>query len=66
MNLYRLTWGVRHDLAGSYIIESEDGYPIVTYGPMPATLVSAFLRERYTMVAATMDRTIKELNDGPQ
>ena len=54
----KFSWSVHHDLGGSFVIEHEDGYPTVTYGPMPASLVSAFVCERQASVRHVFERIL--------
>lgn len=62
MNFYEVSWAVRHEPDGSYVVEHEDDRPKVTHGPMPAHLVAAFLRERQAIWRWTFDRAIERLN----
>ncbi len=61
-NFIRYTWGVRHEPAGSYVIERENDRPgTVVFGPMPAGMVTAFLAERQKQAGSII---LKEMNRG--
>jgi hypothetical protein len=55
----KFSWGVHHGRDGSYVIENEDGYPTVAYGPMPASIVSEFLLERQQAVTKVFEREME-------
>jgi len=60
---FTISWGVRHEPGGSYVIEHEDDRPVTTYGPMPAAIVGAFMLERQAAVRRVFNRVIERLND---
>lgn len=62
LKLYTISWGVRHEPHGSYVIERDDDRPVVLYGPMPAALVNEFMTERQAAAREIIDRAITRLN----
>jgi hypothetical protein len=50
VNPYRVTWAIEHTPDGSYVVERETDRPVTVYGPMPAALVTAFIRDREAVI----------------
>ncbi len=64
MKPYTVSWGVRHEPGGSYVVEQEDDRPITLYGPMPAAITGAFILERQAAVRKVFNRVIERLGNG--
>lgn len=62
-SLLKVSWSIMSDEWGDkHVLEFVDGHLAVTFGPMPPSIVKAFLIERRRMVAVLFDNIVRKLN----